>query len=84
MKKILTLLSLLAIVFAAHAQNGDISGKVKDWPSAINLTDPSCGTSCGPVLHAEMTMTTIPNIMYLTQFLIRTPLFPFDGRTSTG
>ncbi len=30
MKKILTLLSLLAIVFAARAQNGDISGKVKD------------------------------------------------------
>ncbi len=30
MKKILTLLSLLAIVFAVKAQNGDISGKVKD------------------------------------------------------
>jgi len=30
MKKILTLLSFLAIVFAANAQNGDISGKVRD------------------------------------------------------
>ena len=30
MKKILTLLSFLAIVFAAQAQNGDISGKVRD------------------------------------------------------
>ena len=30
MKKILTLLSSLAIVFAAMAQNGDISGKVRD------------------------------------------------------
>src|SRR5258708_6039249 len=30
MKKIITLLGFLAIVFAVHAQNGDISGKVTD------------------------------------------------------